>query len=340
VEQTLRVTLYGVTGYTGIELLRVLINHPYVKITNLISKSSAGKRLGQELPLFENSCLANFKLTSEPEEDFDIAFLCLPHEISLNLVPQLLDKGKKVIDLSGAYRIKDPSVYPYFYGFNHGFPNLLEKAVYGLPELFRRKIKNTSLVANPGCYPTASLLAIYPLLKEHLDTESIIIHALSGVSGAGRKTSRHFHFPEIAENLFPYAVEAHRHVPEIESILENILSKRIKIRFTPTVIPVSRGMLVTVYVKLREIDLMELFFQTYKEEPFVRVIQTPPQTRWVLGTNYCFIYPYYDRRTSTAVIFSAIDNLGKGASLQAVQNMNLIIGLDEREGLPISGIFP
>ena len=338
-EQTLRVSVFGATGYTGLELLRILSSHPKVRITDLISSSTAGKRLGEIFPFFEGSDLGNKTLVSEPEEDFDTAFLCLPHEASMELVPELVSEDKKVIDLSGAYRIRDPKAYVEFYGFEHSHPELLQKAVYGLPELFRDNIKGADLVANPGCYPTATLIALYPLLK-YTKVDNVVVHALSGVSGAGRKTRQHFHYPEMEENFFAYSVEKHRHTPEMEDALNRLLGVDIKLRFTPVVVPASRGMLVTVYADTEERNLMELYRETYSSEPFVSVIDRPPMTKWVLGTNNCLLYPTYDPRTSKAVIISAIDNLGKGASGQAVQNMNLMWGFEETLGLFRQPLFP
>jgi N-acetyl-gamma-glutamyl-phosphate reductase len=200
-QEIIKVAIYGATGYTGVELLRLLQNHPKVKVTALISQSYAAKRLSEVFPFFYGE-LGNLTLTEEPKEDYEVAFLCLPHEGSLELVPKLLEEGKKVIDLSGAYRLKDPSLYPYYYSFEHKYPELLERAVYGLPEIYRERIKATSLIANPGCYPTSVLLAIYPLLKEAIKIEKMVITSLSGVSGAGRKPVQHFHFPEMFGDFF------------------------------------------------------------------------------------------------------------------------------------------
>jgi len=339
VEQTLKVSVFGATGYTGAELLRILSSHPFVRVSELISGSTASSRLEEVLPSFLGSDLGKRVLSSEPTEDFDVAFLCLPHEASMELVPELLSKGKKVIDLSGAYRIRDSRAYEEFYGFKHSHPELLSKAVYGLPELFRKEIKNADLVANPGCYPTATLLALYPLLRE-VDVDSVVVHALSGVSGAGRKPKQHFHYPEMEENFFAYSVEKHRHTPEMEDIVRRALGKETRIRFTPVVVPASRGMISTVYAEIDEVDIKELYMETYREEPFVRIVDRPPMTRWVLGTNLCLIYPTYDPRTSKAVIISAVDNLGKGASAQAVQNMNIMCGFGEELSLPKTPLFP
>lgn len=339
-EQALRAVIYGATGYTGIELIRALLNHPYIEISELVSSSSAGKKVGEVLPFLSPYYISEKYLVSEPQEDFDLAFLCLPHEVSYELVPQLLKRGKKVVDLSGAYRIKDSSVYAEFYGFEHKNERELKEAVYGLPEVFREDIKRATLVANPGCYPTATLLAIYPFLKAGLEISDVIIHALSGVSGAGRKTKQHFHFPEMTENFFAYSVEKHRHTPEIEDVIKRVSGKEVKIRFTPTVVPASRGMVSTVYLRSEKIKVKELFLETYDGEIFVKVCDTPPHTKWVIGTNNCFIYPFYDERTERFVIISVIDNLGKGASLQAIQNANVMLGFEEDAGLLQTPFFP
>ncbi len=339
-EQTLRAVIYGATGYTGIELIKALLNHPYIEISELISSSSAGKKAGEVLPFLSPYYISEKYLVSEPQEDFDIAFLCLPHEVSYELVPELLNKGKKVVDLSGAYRIKDPSLYPEFYGFEHRNEEELSRAVYGLPEIFREEIKKAELVANPGCYPTATLLGIYPFLKAGLEVEDVVVHALSGVSGAGRKTRQHFHFPEMTENFFTYSVEKHRHTPEMEDVIKRVSGKEVRVRFTPTVVPASRGMISAVYLRSEKVNVKELFLDTYGEEIFIRVSDTPPHTKWVLGTNNCFIYPFYDERTDRYVVISVIDNLGKGASLQAIQNANLMLGLEEDTGFLQTPSFP
>ncbi|NPA32988.1 MAG: N-acetyl-gamma-glutamyl-phosphate reductase [Aquificae bacterium] len=339
-EQTLRVAVFGASGYTASELIRALINHPRLEITNLVSRSHAGKKLSEVFPHLLPSYISELRLVDEPTQDYELAFLCLPHEASHELVPLLLESGKRVVDLSGAYRISEEGAYEEFYRFSHKHPELLREAVYGLTELFREKIKGARLVANPGCYPTATLLGLYPFLKFGLGLYEVIVHALSGVSGAGRTPRQEFHFPEMSENFFSYSVEKHRHVPEMEDAIRRLTNRDIKIRFTPTVVPTSRGMLSTIYLKAPKVDVLELFRETYKDEIFVKVLERPPHTKWVLGTNYCFVYPYYDRRTETYVIISAIDNLGKGASLQAVQNANVMMGWEEDEGLFQTPLFP
>ncbi len=335
-EQALRVCIFGATGYTGVELLRLLLNHPHVRITSLTSQTYAGKKLRQVLPFVD----PDLTLEEEPSEDFDLAFLCLPHEASLELVPKLLKQGKKVIDLSGAYRISKPHAYPEFYRFEHKHPELLKRAVYGLPEVFREDIKRAELIANPGCYPTATILALYPLLKEGILTDKVFVDGVSGVSGAGRKTAQRFHFPEMTESAFAYSVDKHRHTPEMEDVIKRISGRDVRVRFTPKVVPMSRGMVCTITVECERLDLWELYTETYKKEPFVRVLREPPMTKHVLGTNLCMLYPHYDERLGLAVVVGVIDNLGKGASSQAVQNMNILMGIGEDTALKDLPLFP
>ncbi len=335
-EQTLKVCVFGATGYTGIELLRILKKHPYLKVTSLISQTYKGKRVGDVLPFLD----LDLTFEEAPSEDFHVAFLCLPHEASLEIVPKLLKEGKRVIDLSGAYRIKNPSLYPDYYGFQHPYTKELERAVYGLPEVFRDQIKNAQLVANPGCYPTATLLGIYPVLKEGLNVKKIFVEGISGVSGAGRKTAQKFHFPEMTENAFAYSVGKHRHTPEMEDVIKRLTGKDIYVRFTPKVVPMSRGMICSIVFECEKLNLFDLYMETYKDEPFVRVVKEPPMTKYVSGTNNCMIYPYYDERVESAVIMSVIDNLGKGASSQAVQNMNIMFSIEESTALDYLPVFP
>ncbi|MCS6956944.1 MAG: N-acetyl-gamma-glutamyl-phosphate reductase [Aquificaceae bacterium] len=339
-EQEIKVCVYGATGYTGVELLRHLLNHPHARVVSLTSQSYAGKRLSEVFPQFEATHLGSMVLSEKPEEDFDVAFLCLPHETSLDLVPKLVRDRKKIIDLSGAYRIKNATKYPEFYGFEHVHPELLEHAVYGIPELFREEIKKANLVANPGCYPTATLLALYPLIKSSVEFEYVVVDALSGVSGAGRKVDQKFHYPEMEGNSFAYSIEKHRHTPEMEDVIERLSGRSVAVRFTPQVIPVTRGMMAKVYVRCEKLPYREIYRESYKEEPFVKVINQPPHIKYVIGTNYCFIFVHYDEKTSMLEVISVIDNLGKGASSQALQNFNLMMGLEESAGLKQTALYP
>lgn len=331
-----KVGIFGATGYTALELIKLLINHPRMEPVYLGSQSSAGKKLKEIFPFLESFPVGN--LTLEDYGNYpklDIAFLALPHEVSMEVAPKLLEEGIKVVDLSGAYRFNDPSEFEKFYGFQHRYPKLLEKAVYGLPEIFRQHIKGADFVANPGCYPTATLLGLYPLLKnpDLWEDYTVIVNGLSGVSGAGRGLKQDFHFPEMVNNMFAYKVVGHRHTPEMEYVAKNILQREVKVRFTPTVVPIDRGMLSVVHVKIRKTDLRELYRETYSNERFVKVVNHLPKSKEVANSNYCFIYPIYDERSGYAVIVSAIDNLLKGASGQAIQNANLMVGLEEDLGL-------
>jgi N-acetyl-gamma-glutamyl-phosphate reductase len=340
-----KVGILGATGYTGLELIKILHRHPSMEIGFLGSVSSVGKKVKEVFPFLEGFDIGDYTFGNYESipSDVELLFLALPHEVSMELVPKLLKEGYKVVDLSGAYRFKRLEDYKTFYGFEHKYPEILESAVYGLPEFFREQIKSASLVANPGCYPTATLLALYPLLtkgRDYIKDDTVIVHALSGVSGAGRSPKQQFHFPEMTDNMFSYKVLKHRHIPEMEYVCQTLSGVDIKIRFTPTVVPIDRGMASTVYVKSEKFEILDLYKEVYKNETFVRVIGQPPQSKWVANTNYCYIYPAYDERTETVIVISAIDNLVKGASGQAVQNANLMLGLDEKEGLtePLPGL--
>lgn len=341
------VAVVGASGYTGAELLRVLSLYEEVEVNQITSRQFAGKTLREVFPVFTRTKYQNLTFTQELDLSSDYYFLALPHEASLETAKFLLDNGKKVIDLSGAYRIQDVTKYPEFYGFDHSYPYLLERAVYGLPEIFREKIKSAQLVANPGCYPTSVLLAVYPAVKENILVDDIIIvNALSGISGAGRTPKQHFHYPESYSDSYPYNVAKHRHTPEMEDVIKRVAGKDVSIRFTPHILPISRGMLSTVVfrVDIDKNDLTELYHQIYKNEPFIRLLDTPPHIKNVVGSNYCDLYVEKDEKTGMAVICSCIDNLGKGASTQALQNFNLMAGIDESRYLSIvsqlSTLFP
>ncbi len=338
------VGIAGASGYTGIELLRVLINYEDIEINQITSRQYRGKTLKEVFPFFSKTKYENLKFSEEFDIDSsDFYFLCLPHEPSVELVKLIIEKGKKVIDLSAAYRIKDEKVYEEYYGFKHKYKELLKSAVYGLPEIFREKIKNAKLVANPGCYPTATLLALFPAVKEGVIEEStVIVNALSGISGAGRGLKQQFHYPEAFGNSYPYAVKKHRHTPEMEGVLKEIGDKDIKVRFTPHILPVSRGMISTVNFKtdIDEYELKKIYESEYRNEFFIKIVDSPPHIKDVIGTNFCHIYISVDDRTGFATVISAIDNLGKGASLQAVQNFNIMTGRKEELNLEALPLFP
>jgi N-acetyl-gamma-glutamyl-phosphate reductase len=265
----------------------------------------------------------------------DVVLCCLPHKVSMGFVPKLLDGGLKVIDFSADYRIKDVNVYEKFYQKHTDTDNLV-KAVYGLPELFRDEIKGKNLVANPGCFPTGFMLAIAPLLKNDLiETDSIINNAVTGTSGAGKNLSTTFHFPNMNENFFAYGIGAHRHMPEMEEVASTVAGSDVTVLFQPHVGPFDRGILSSVYCKPKKSisneDMIELYNDFYKDKTFVQVCDGSPKLKDVAGTNYCHVYPTNSR--DMLVAFSGIDNLAKGASSQAIQNMNIIFDMDETLGL-------
>jgi N-acetyl-gamma-glutamyl-phosphate reductase len=347
----LKVAIIGGSGYTGGELVRLLNQHPYVKVTAVTSERSAGKSIADLFPNLKGSHLQFEPLkVGTIAKKADLFFLCLPHRTSQELVACLYKKGKRVIDLSADFRLKDAAAYKKWYETRHKFPALLKKAVYGFPELKREKIKHAQIVANPGCYPVSALLALAPLMQKlFIDSDSIIIDSKSGVSGAGRNPVLPLMFAEANESVKAYAVTTHRHTPEIEQELSFLSKRKIKIIFTPHLIPLDRGILSTVYVriknKLKLSDIQKLYKDFYSKEPFVRVLKKGvyPTTKSVKGSNFCDISVFldnYSHKTQTLIIISAIDNLLKGASGQAVHNMNIMYGFDETAGLMNSTPFP
>lgn len=367
------VSIIGATGYVGIELMRLLHQHPKVEIKDLVSKSSAGKLLVDIYPQFKGSKLNDQQLIAV--EDFkaeasDLIFTALPHGISQNIVAEFYGKGPKIIDLSGDFRYQDLDIYEKWYGVEHQHPELAKEAVYGLVELNRSKIKNAKLVANPGCYVTASLLALLPLIDfEKVDPYSIIIDAKSGVSGAGRSLKENLLFTETHNSMKAYSPGIHRHGSEIEYILnqylkgvygekENYNSKEaienskfkkeksgVEVLFTPHLVPIKRGILATIYLNLNktssEAEILELYQKAYNQEEFVQVFADQlPEIKNVAGSNFAQIGFKYDQRTNRLIIASVIDNMLKGAAGQAVQNMNLLFGFAENKGLKSTALFP
>ena len=332
-----RVGIFGASGYTGIELLKILRRHPEVEVVFGTSESSGGQLLSDVYPTTDELPLIVTEFA--PLAKIDLAFLCLPHTAAMVTAKKLLAAGKRVIDFSADFRLKSPEEYKAWYAHEHLAPELLASAVYGLVELNRNAIRKADLVANPGCYPTCAILGLYPLAKAGLLSDApIIIDAKSGVSGAGRKPSMTTHFVEANENLSPYNIgHAHRHVPEMEQELASAAGKAHKIVFAPHLVPINQGMLATMYVQPRETmdtnALVGLYRQTYEAEPFVKVLGPGKlaSMRYVVGNNQCVIS--LTAVNGTSIIVSAIDNLIKGASGQAVQNMNVMCGFDETTGL-------
>lgn len=340
----IKVAIIGASGYTGLELLRLLSQHPEVEITAATSRQYAGRLAGDVFPWLKESC-AGLKFI-EPKDlkkiRADLAFTCLPHGASQDAVAELLNSGKKVIDLSADFRLKNAALYKKWYNEAHKAKTLLKKAVYGLPELNRGLIKDAALVANPGCYPTGAILALAPLVKNGLIDKalgSIIIDSKSGVSGAGRQASLDTSFVEVYGTFKAYKVGCHRHLPEIEQGLSYLAGAPIEATFTPHLLPVSRGILTTAYARLTKgaeaHGLLGLYSSFYKDEPFIRLMPQgqSPDISHVRGSNLCAIGVWADAKKKTAIVISALDNLVKGASGQAVQNMNIMSGFNETAGL-------
>mgnify|MGYP001080388549 CR=1 FL=1 len=351
--QKLKVSIIGSTGYVGKELVKILMNHPKVELVYLTSSTYAGKNIAEIFPEFLNKLdkkLINLNL-DVVSQDSDMVFTALPHTVSMDVVPELLKKGVKVVDFSADYRIKNSAVYQEWYKkeLNQISKGLLSEAIYGLPEIYSDKIKDVSLVANPGCYPTSVILGIAPLLKYHfVEPEGIIIDSKSGTSGAGRKLSLNLHFAECSGNFKAYKIVKHNHIPEVEQELSSIYfseddnkyqEKGIKVSFTPHLLPINRGIFSTCYLSLKsskkEEEVLEVYQRFYQKAPFIRIFKPPnlPEIKFVAGTNYCDIGFYIDERVGKIKVISVIDNLLKGAAGQAVQNMNIMSGFPETCGL-------
>jgi N-acetyl-gamma-glutamyl-phosphate reductase len=334
----IRVAILGASGYSALELIKLLLRHPEVEITTLTTRQPEPRPLGEVHPLLAGRL--NLSLENLPLEAVagraDAVFCCLPHGASAAAVAKLLPLGKKVIDLSADYRLNDATQYAKWYGLEHADPNRLKDAVYGLPELYRREIKQASLVANPGCYSTSAILALAPLLEAGLiSPKGIIVDSKSGVSGAGREPKPHLHFPECNESVAAYGVGTHRHMPEIDQVLSGVARGPVEVVFTPHLIPMDRGIFTTCYAEpVREITpdgLLAQLRKFYSEEPFVRVTEDLPATKHVVGTNFCDLTARIVR--GRIVVLSVIDNLLKGASGAAVQNFNLMHGFAETTAL-------
>lgn len=336
----IKVGILGPTGYAGLELINILLRHPEAEIVYLGSRRDPQPLIAEIWPALR-SRLDMRCLDMEPESlpDMDAAFLALPHTVAMDFAPMLLDKGARVVDLSADYRLKTPEAYARHYKTEHRNPERLGEAVFGLPERFRKDIAEAKLVANPGCYPTATILALAPLLAKGLVREdaAIVVDAKSGITGAGRNPSGKFHYPEMNENLWAYKVGTHQHTGEIGQNLDLIAGRPVKFCFVPHVVPMDRGILATCYAPLAKAASSDELTATYKDffagEPFVRVLgaSEEPQTKHVSMTNYCDIA--IKNVGGTAVVLSAIDNLVKGAAGQAVQNMNIMFGFEETAGL-------
>ena len=331
-----KTAIVGASGYSGEELIRLLLRHPHVEITQFTSRQYAGKPVADVFPRFRGQIAAAFVEPNVDRIDAEVVFLALPHGVAAEFAPALLRKGIKVLDLSADFRLKSAAVYKEFYEHEHPAPDLLKQSVYGLPELYRDKIRKANLVACPGCYPTSIILGAAPALKRGLvNADSIIVTSLSGVSGAGRKVADEYLFTECNESARAYGIPKHRHISEIEQELSFLAGSNVVISFTPHLIPLNRGILSTLSMPLatKPGDALAVYREFYKSEPFVRVTQSLPDTKNVEATNYCDIAVRIDPRTNRLIAVSAIDNLTKGAAGQAVQCLNLVCGYEETIGL-------
>ncbi len=333
-----RAAIIGASGYTGLDSIEIIARHPQAEVTYLTALPEECGRADKVFGRLKGKCdldiepLDMNKLT----ELADVVLCCLPHKVSMGFVPKLLGAGLKVIDFSADYRIKDIKIYEQYYQVEHTDTVNLENAVYGLPELFRDQIKGKNLIANPGCFPTGMLLAIAPLLKEGLvETNSIINNAVTGTSGAGKNPSSTFHYPNMNENIFAYGIGVHRHMPEMEQVASAVAGQDVTVLFQPHVGPFDRGILSTVYCQPKKEmsngKLAELYNDFYKNEQMVQVCVGSPKVKDVAETNYCHVYATTAK--GKIIGFSAIDNLVKGASGQAIQNMNIIFDMEETLGL-------
>ena len=344
----MKVSIIGATGYTGAELLRLLAGHEKVDIVALTSESSAGASISSIYPHLAkqyNNVLVNMDSIDEIAAASDVVFIALPHGHAMSVGKRIAGQGVKIIDLGADYRFKDVSVYEQWYKVSHTDADT--KSVYGLTELHRDKIKKAQIIGNPGCYTTASILAMAPLVKNNLiELSSVIIDAKSGVTGAGRTLNLNSHFCEAFENIKAYGVATHRHTPEIEMILSELATQPVTINFTPHLIPMDRGILCTCYANMHEgvttEQINEAYIEMFGDEYFIRLLGLNgyPSTKHTRGSNYCDIGWHIDKRTQRVVVISAIDNLVKGAAGQAVQNMNVLFDLDEQLGLEAIPLCP
>ncbi len=343
-ERRIAAAVVNGTSYGGVELLRLLRHHPVFELVEVTARSEAGKPVAEVFPQ-----LAGMELTFTPTvERAEVVFIALPDHAAVELIPALLAAGRRVLDLSAGFRLRAAALYPQWYGYEHPAPALLETAVYGLAEWAREALPTARLVACPGCYPTAALLALGPALRGGLIEPDVIVDAKSGVSGAGRALKLSSHFSEANEDVSAYSVGGHRHAPEIAQELQRANTATggapVRLTFVPHLIPMTRGILATCYADLKpgvtDEDVRGAYERAYANEPFVRLCVQPPHTKWTAGSNLCFVYPTVDAAGERLIAISALDNLVKGASGQAIHCANLMYGLNETLGLPREGIYP
>ncbi len=353
------VSIVNVTSYTGLELLRLLAQHPQFTVTSVTARSAADNWLYEIFPQLHvgtnTQAAPNLVITEQPDQT-DLAFVCLPHAAAAESVVSLLKQGTKVVDLSADFRLRDATLYEEWYRHTHPAPSLLETSVYGLCERYRDSIEGASLVANPGCYATAALLGLLPALALGIIGPDVIIDAKSGISGAGRSLTPGTHYVEANEDVSAYSLTGHRHLPEITQELEAValagghpLNRPLRITFVPHLVSMTRGILATCYTDLDQqakqrvtttAEIRSLYEEYYADEPFVQVVDQPPHTKWTYGSNQCLVYPILDTRTKRLLVISCLDNLVKGAAGQAIQNANRLYGFPETTGLAAVPLYP
>ncbi len=337
--------IIGATGYTGSELVRLLYQHPEVEIAAITSESRKGESFAAVHHQFRGLVDHTLQSANELPDGLDVVFLALPHGISMEYVQRYQQKGFKIIDLSGDFRLSTPEVYQSWYSKPHTFQQGFATAVYGLPELHRDAIRKASLVANPGCYPTSAILGLVPLVKQQLiHPNQVIVDSKSGVTGAGVKANATTHYSNASDNFKAYALKSHRHTVEIEEQLSGQSKGTVQVQFTPHLLPVDRGILSTIYTTPRqaisEDQLRKTYADFYQDQPFVRICEQPPTIKDVRGSNYCDLFATYDQRTNRIITVAVIDNLVKGAAGQAIHNMNLMFGFPETTGLQLIPLKP
>lgn len=348
----IRACLVGISGYAGMELARLLASHPSIELSMACSRAEAGRRLGQFYPFLDGLPGSDVEISVyEPDRaaaGADMAFLAVPAGTALDMVPALMERGLKVVDFSADFRLRDAATYSEWYGREHSLPDILSKAVYGLPELYEKKLENAQLVANPGCYPTACILGLHAALAHDLiDPHTILIDAKSGASGAGRKASVPTLFCEISDNFRAYGVPRHRHTPEIEQELSRISGRALTVTFTPHIVPMKRGILATIYASLRDprqsvSEIRDIYKKSWEGHPWIRVLDDGqlPETASVRGSMFCDMAVCKDERTGRLIILSAIDNLCRGAAGQALASANLMNGMPMNTGMQFLSPMP
>ncbi len=340
--ETISVGVINVTSYTGAELARLITYHPHFQLREVTGRSAQGQSLGD---VFPHLAIDNLVITDQVKEA-ELVFVALPHGAAAEVIPGLLADGRRVVDLSADFRLKDPQTYATWYKHEHPCSELLNQAVYGLCELHRNELRETNLVGNPGCHSTATILALAPALAAGIVKPDVIADSKTGISGAGRTLAMAYHYSEANENMAAYGLGGHRHIAEIEQELERVKKdeRPLRLTFIPHLAPMTRGILVTCYADLieplDEAAIRAMYQEFYAGSPFVRMTSRPPETKWTAGSNSCLLYPTVDQRTGRLIVIACEDNLVKGASGQAVQCANIMYGLPEEAGLSASAVFP